>query len=607
MSKKENKINSPKQDDANKNFVADKSKDFKGSAIRLIKEFSNFKIKVILVIVLAILSAVFNVIGPKLLGEGVNIIFEGIYSPAGIDFGALSMLIFRMLGLYTLSLVFAVGYGILISTISLKICQKFRMDIGEKLSKLPLNYFDKNTTGNTLSRITNDIDKIGHSLSQTMPQFINAVTTVIGVSYMMITIDIFMTGIVFLGIPIALIIITIIVKNSQKFFKAQQAKLGEVNGHIEEAFSGLDIIQIYNNEKDNKEVFKKLNNELKGNQKMAQYISSIMMPMMEFVINLLYVAIVIIGTLMVNRGRISVGNILSFVQYSRNFMQPISQLGQSSTQVQSAIAAAERVFEFLDEKEEDDSSDVEVDLTSILGKVTFENVNFGYEKDKIIINNFNAEIYSGKKIAIVGPTGAGKTTILKLLMRFYEINSGKIKIDGIDISTINRQQLRSLFGIVLQDTWLFNGTIMENLKFGNEMATDEDVYKASKMAHIHHYIMTLPEGYNTVLNEETSNISQGQKQLLTIARAILNNPKILILDEATSSVDTRTEKLIQDATYNLMGDRTSFVIAHRLSTILDADYILVMKDGDIIEKGNHKELMEQDGFYTSLYNSQFAN
>ncbi len=588
-------------------FVAEKSKDFKGTTKRLVGVLANYKVKLIAVLILAILSAAFNVIGPKLLGSGINIIFEGIYSTTGIDFSKLLNIVLKMLGLYGLSLLFSILYGIIISNVAVKVGENFRTDLSNKINRLPLNYFDKNTTGNTLSRITNDVDTIIQSLSQVLPQFINAIATVLGVIYMMLTIDLTMTGVVLLGVPFALLFVSLIVKNSQKYFKAQQAKLGELNGHIEETFSGLDIIKVYNNEETNEEVFQKLNGSLKHNQKMAQFISSIMMPMMDFVINLLYVAIVIVGTFMVSVGRISVGDILSFIQYSRRFMQPISQLAQSSTQLQSAIAASERVFQFLDEKEEDNSKDEKVDLSNIVGRVTFKNVNFGYDENKTTINNFSAEIYSGKKIAIVGPTGAGKTTMLKLLMRFYEINSGQILIDDIDISKINRSELRKLFGIVLQDTWLFSGTIMENLRFGNENATEEEIFKACKMAHIHHYILTLPDGYNTMLNEETSNISQGQKQLLTIARAILNEPKILVLDEATSSVDTRTEKLIQDAMYNLMGERTSFVIAHRLSTILDADYILVMKDGDIIEKGNHKELMKQNGFYTSLYNSQFAN
>ncbi len=604
---KEKKHGNNQNNEPSGRFSGEKSKDFKGTTKRLIKVLSQYKVKIIVVLILAILSAGFNVIGPKLLGEGINIIFEGVYSPTGINFNNLLSIIFKMLSLYGLSLLFSVLYGIIISNVAVKVGEKFRTDLSNKINSLPLNYFDKNTTGNTLSRITNDVDTVIQSLSQVLPQFINAIATVLGVTYMMISIDLMMTGVVLLGVPFALFFVGLIVKKSQKYFKEQQSKLGELNGHIEESFTGLDIIKVYNNEESNEEKFKILNDSLKYNQKMAQFISSIMMPMMDFVINLLYVAIVIVGTFMVSSGRILVGDILSFIQYSRRFMQPISQLAQSSTQLQSAIAASERVFQFLDEKEEDNSKDEEVDLSNIIGRVTFKNVNFGYDKDKTIINNFNAEIYSGKKIAIVGPTGAGKTTILKLLMKFYEINSGQIFIDDVDISKINRQKLRKLFGIVLQDTWLFSGTIMENLKFGNENATDEEIFKACKMAHIHHYILTLPDGYETILNEETSNISQGQKQLLTIARAILNDPKILILDEATSSVDTRTEKLIQDATYNLMGNRTSFVIAHRLSTILDADYILVMKDGDIIEKGNHNELMEQGGFYNSLYNSQFAN
>ncbi len=608
MSKKDDMPQNPPRNNARQmNFSGEKSKDFKGSSKRLIKELSIYKTKIIAVFILAIASALFSVVGPKLLGEGLNIIFEGALSINGIDFSALANIILTLLVIYLVSLLFSIASGFLISNVAVKVGQKFRTDLANKIDKLPLNYFDKNTTGNTISRITNDVDTLIQSLTQVLPQVITAISTVIGVTYMMLTIDWVMTLVVYTSVPFTMIVVMFVIKKSQKYFKKQQAKLGEVNGHIEESFSGLDIIQIYNNEKENKQKFKELNEELKESSKMAQYISSVMMPMMGFIFNLLYVAIIIIGTFMVNRGRISVGDILSFIQYSRNFMQPISQISQASTQLQSTIAAAERIFEFLDEEEESNASYKTINADEIKGNVTFKNVNFGYDPDKTIINDFSAEIYSGKKIAIVGPTGAGKTTILKLLMRFYEINEGDILVDGVNINSISRYDLRNLFGIVLQDTWLFKGTIMENLRFGNNNATDEEIFKACKMAHIHHYIMTLPNGYDTVINEESSNISQGQKQLLTIARAILNDPKILILDEATSSVDTRTEKLIQEATYNLMGEKTSFVIAHRLSTILDSDYILVMKDGDIIEKGNHEELMNMNGFYTNLYNSQFAN
>ncbi len=588
-------------------FVGEKPKNTKQTFKKFSNTLGQYKLSIVSMFVLSMFSAIFAILGPNILGDAVNVVVEGAFSPDGIDFDQLAEYITLMVGLYLVSLGFSIASAQIIAKVSANISYYFRNQVTEKINRTPLSYFDTHATGDTISLVTNDVDTISQSLAQSLPQVISGITTVIGVSVMMLTINVPMTLVVFGSLPFTMAIVILVAKMSQKYFKGQQSSLGKLNGHIEESVGGIQLIQVYNNTNENIEKFEEYNNEYKLSSRKATFFSSIIFPMTYMVSNLTYAVLAMYGAILASQGAINVGDILSFLQYSNSFSQPIGQMSQSMTQLQSMMAAAERIYSFLEVEEEDEQeTKSSIDFDSIVGNVTFEGVNFGYTPEKTIINNFDAEIYSGRKIAIVGPTGAGKTTILKLLMRFYEINAGKISIDGNDIKDFSRNQLRDLFGIVLQDTWLFSGTIMENLKLGNENATDEQVYDACKLAHIHHYIMTLPEGYNSQLNEESSNISQGQKQLLTIARAILSNPKILILDEATSSVDTRTEKLIQDAMYNLMGSRTSFVIAHRLSTILDADYILVMANGDVIEQGNHKELIAQGGFYHDLYYSQFA-
>ncbi len=585
----------------------EKAKDAKKTFKKFTKTLGQYKISVIAMFVLSMCSAIFSIIGPKILGKATTLVAEGSFSPDGIDFDKLAEYIVLLIGLYLVSLAFATASAFIIAKVSANISYYFRNQVTDKINRTPLSYFDTHATGDTISLVTNDVDTISQSLAQSLPQVITGITTIIGVSYMMLTININMTLVVFGSLPVTMAVVIFIVKLSQKYFKGQQNALGALNGHIEESVGGIQLIQVYNNTDENIEQFEKFNSEYKLSSRKATFFSSIIFPMTYMVSNLTYAVLAMYGAVLASQGVIAVGDILSFLQYSNSFSQPIGQMSQAAAQLQSMIAAAERIYNFLETEDEDEhETKSSVDLNGIIGNVTFKGVNFGYSPEKTIINNFDAEIYSGKKIAIVGPTGAGKTTILKLLMRFYEINGGDIEIDGNNIKDFSRNDLRDLFGIVLQDTWLFSGTIMENLKLGNESATDEQVYEACKLAHIHHYILTLPDGYNSELNEESSNISQGQKQLLTIARAILSNPKILILDEATSSVDTRTEKLIQNAMYNLMGSRTSFVIAHRLSTILDADYILVMNNGDVIEQGNHKELIAQNGFYRDLYYSQFA-
>ncbi len=588
-------------------FVGEKPKNQKETFRKFIKTLGQYKISIIAMFVLSMASAIFAILGPKILGKGTTLVVEGAFSPDGIDFDKLANYMALMVGLYLVSLAFSICSALIIAKVSSNVSYYFRNQVTDKINRTPLSYFDTHPTGDTISLVTNDVDTISQSLAQSLPQIISGITTVLGVSVMMLTINVRMTLVVFASLPFTMLVVVGVVKMSQKYFKGQQASLGKLNGHIEESVGGIQLIQVYNNTDENIEKFEEYNSEYKLSSRKATFFSSIIFPMTYMISNLTYAVLAMYGAILASQGVIAVGDILSFLQYSNSFSQPIGQMSQAMTQLQSMMAAAERIYAFLEvEDEEEHETKSSVDFDSIVGNVTFEGVNFGYNPEKTIINNFDAEIYSGRKIAIVGPTGAGKTTILKLLMRFYEINAGKISIDGNDIKDFSRNQLRDLFGIVLQDTWLFSGTIMENLKLGNENATDEQVHQACKLAHIHHYIMTLPDGYNSQLNEESSNISQGQKQLLTIARAILSNPKILILDEATSSVDTRTEKLIQDAMYNLMGSRTSFVIAHRLSTILDADYILVMANGDVIEQGNHKELIAQGGFYKDLYYSQFA-
>lgn len=591
----------------------DRPRNFNETTTKLLKYLSPYKFKLIVVILFAIASTVFFIIGPKILGKATTKIFEGLVSKvsgikgAGIDFEYIGNIILWLIGLYLISAICSFIQGYIVSGVSQDVSYNLRKKISKKINRLPLNYFDNTTHGEVLSRVTNDVDTVSQTLNQGMSQMITSITTLIGVLVMMISISWQMTIIAILILPISLLLILAVVRRSQKYFKAQQESLGRVNGHIEEVYSGHNVMKAFNAEKEEIEKFRNINQQLYNSAWKSQFLSGMMMPIMAFVGNLGYVFVAILGGWFTIKNIIEVGDILSFIQYIRNFTQPINQVAQISNVLQSTLAAAERVFEFLEEDEVIEDAKTPVKLKEVKGRITFENVKFGYNEDKIIINNFSCDIKPGQKVAIVGPTGAGKTTIVKLLMRFYEINDGRILFDGIDIRNFTRKDLRSMFGMVLQDTWLFSGSIMENIRYGRLDATDEEVIEAAKSAHAHRFIMTLPDGYDTIINEEASNISQGQKQLLTIARAILANPKVLILDEATSSVDTRTEILIQKAMDNLMKGKTSFIIAHRLSTIRDADLILVMKDGDIIEKGTHNELLSKGGFYYSLYNSQFEH
>lgn len=591
----------------------EKAKDFKGTMKNLFNYLKPYRISIFIVVIFAIGSSAFSIVGPKVLGKATTEIFEGLIRKvsnqgnAGIDFDYIGKVLLILLGLYVISALFSFVQSFIVSGISQKVSYKLRKEISEKINRMPLKYFDKRTHGEVLSRITNDIDTLSQNLNQIMTQIITAVTTVIGVLIMMLSISWQMTIASLLILPISMIIIGFIVKNSQSHFKSQQKYLGHVNGQVEETYGGHNIVKAFNREDAAIAEFNELNDKLYESAWKSQFLSGMMMPMMTFIGNLGYVLVSILGGYFTIKKTIQVGDILSFIQYVRSFNQPIAQTAQVANIMQSMAAAAERAFEFLDEEEEIQVSDHPVSVENIKGDVSFDHVNFGYSEDKIIINDFTTNIKAGQKVAIVGPTGAGKTTVVKLLMRFYDVNKGAILIDGKNINNFNRADLRSLFGMVLQDTWLFNGSIMENIRYSKLNATDEEVIEASKAAHVHHFVKTLPAGYSMELNEEASNVSQGQKQLLTIARAILADPKILILDEATSSVDTRTEVLIQKAMENLMEGRTSFIIAHRLSTIKDADLILVMKDGDIIEQGSHEELLKSDGFYASLYNSQFED
>lgn len=591
----------------------EKAKDFKGTMKNLFNYLKPYRISIFIVVIFAIGSSAFSIVGPKVLGKATTEIFEGLIRKvsnqgnAGIDFNYIGKVLLILLGLYVISALFSFVQSFIVSGISQKVSYKLRKEISEKINRMPLKYFDKRTHGEVLSRITNDIDTLSQNLNQIMTQIITAVTTVIGVLIMMLSISWQMTIASLLILPISMIIIGFIVKNSQSHFKSQQKYLGHVNGQVEETYGGHNIVKAFNREDAAIAEFNELNDKLYESAWKSQFLSGMMMPMMTFIGNLGYVLVSILGGYFTIKKTIQVGDILSFIQYVRSFNQPIAQTAQVANIMQSMAAAAERAFEFLDEEEEIQVSDHPVSVENIKGDVSFDHVNFGYSEDKIIINDFTTNIKAGQKVAIVGPTGAGKTTVVKLLMRFYDVNKGAILIDGKNINDFNRADLRSLFGMVLQDTWLFNGSIMENIRYSKLNATDEEVIEASKAAHVHHFVKTLPAGYSMELNEEASNVSQGQKQLLTIARAILADPKILILDEATSSVDTRTEVLIQKAMENLMEGRTSFIIAHRLSTIKDADLILVMKDGDIIEQGSHEELLKADGFYASLYNSQFED
>ena len=561
--------------------------------------------------IFAVAGTVFSIVGPKILGKATTELFNGLVAKVNgtgeIDFGKIGMILLWTLGLYVLSACFSFVQGFVMSGISNDVTYNLRKDISKKINRLPLNYYESRTNGEILSRITNDVDTLQMSLNQSLTQLITSVTTLIGVFIMMLSINVWMTLAALLILPVSMFIIQTVMKHSQKYFQDQQSYLGKVNGQIEENFGGHNVVRVFNKENDVVEEFEKDNQKLYESAWKSQFFSGMMMPIMQFVGNLGYVMVALLGGVFVIKKSIEVGDIQSFFQYIRNFTQPIQQIAQVTNLLQSSAAASERVFEFLEEPEESQNEKNPVDIDTLTGDVLFEHVKFGYNPDKIIINDFSADVKDGQKIAIVGPTGAGKTTMVKLLMRFYDLNGGSIKVDGYDIKDFNRSSLREMFGMVLQDTWLFSGTIMENIRYGRLDATDEEVIAAAKAAHVHNFIMQQPGGYDMVLDEETSNISQGQKQLLTIARAILANNKILILDEATSSVDTRTEVRIQKAMDNLMKGRTSFVIAHRLSTIKDADLILVMKDGDIIEQGNHEELLSKKGFYADLYNSQFEN
>ena len=590
----------------------EKAKDFKGTMRRLVSYLAKYRLSILIVLIFAIGSVTFSVIGPKILGKATTEIFNGLVSKVsgngtGIDFDAIKRILITLILLYVVSAVFSFIQGFIMSGISQKVAYNLRDELVKKINRLPMKYFDTRTHGEVLSRFTNDIDTLAQSLNQSLTQIITSVTTLVGVFIMMLSISVVMTFSALLVIPISLFIITFIIKRSQKYFKNQQEFLGQVNGQVEELYGGHVVVQAFNGEEDSIKEFNKINNKLYESAWKSQFLSSTMQPIMMFVGNLSYVVVSILGGYLVIKNKIEVGDIQSFIQYVRSFNQPISQMAQISNQLQSTAAAAERVFEFLNEEEEDITVENPVSIEGLQGKIDFEHVEFGYNEDRIIIKDFNANVKPGQKVALVGPTGAGKTTMIKLLMRYYDVNSGAILVDGHNIKDFNRGELREMFGMVLQDTWLFSGSIKENIRYGRLNASDEEVIEAAKAAHVHHFIKTLPDGYNMVLNEESSNISQGQKQLLTIARAILADPKILILDEATSSVDTRTELLIQKAMDNLMEGRTSFVIAHRLSTIKDADLILVINDGDIVEQGNHEELLAKGGFYANLYNSQFAD
>lgn len=587
----------------------EKAKDFKGTVKKLFSYIGAYKIPVFFVMIFAIASTIFNIWGPKILSSAITELFNGLIQKyqgtGGIDYDKVGRILLFMLGLYLASSIFGIMQGWIMSTISQKITYRMRKEISEKINRMPMNYFESRTTGEVLSRITNDVDTLGQSLNQSLTQLITSTFTIIGVIIMMLSISVKMTAISVMIIPISLVLIIFVVKKSQKYFTTQQQYLGVINGKVEETIGGYNIVKLFNDEENSLKEFKEQNDILFKSAWKSQFLSGLMQPIMNFVGNLGYVAVAILGGIMAYNGSITVGDIQAFIQYVRNLTQPISQLAQVSNMLQSMAAAAERVFEFLNEEEEEQTVAHPVQIEKVQGIVDFEHVQFGYTKDKIVIHDFSSHVDAGQTVAIVGPTGAGKTTMVKLLMRFYDVNSGAIKIDGHDIKDFNRADLRKNIGMVLQDTWLFKGTIMENLRYGRLDATDEEVYEAAKAAHVHHFIQTLPGGYDMELNEESSNISQGQKQLLTIARAILADKPILILDEATSSVDTRTEELIQDAMNNLMKGRTSFVIAHRLSTIKDADKILYMQEGDIKEQGSHEELLAQGGLYAGLYNSQF--
>ncbi len=590
----------------------EKARDFKGTMRKLLQFLKPYRASILIVMVFAAFSTVFSIIGPKILGKATTRLFEGVLAQIsgtgeGIDFVYIGNILLIMVGLYLLSSLFAYIQGWIMSGIAARITYRFRKDLAEKINRMPLKYFDGTNHGEVLSRVTNDVDTVSQTLNQSLSQILSNIVTVIGVLIMMISISWQMTLIALLTIPISLVITGLVIKNSQKFFKQQQEYLGHVNGHVEEMYGGHIVMKAFNGEAQSVVKFDNFNSTLYSSAWKSQFLSGLMMPVMGFVGNLSYVAVAILGGTLAIRNLITVGDIQAFIQYVRSFTQPISQLANISNILQQTAAAAERVFAFLEEPEEVAETADSVKLTAVSGRVEFEHVCFGYDPEKIIIKDFSASIAPGQKIAIVGPTGAGKTTLVKLLMRFYGVNCGSIRVDGHNVKDFTRADLRDMFGMVLQDTWLYNGTIMDNIRYGRTDATDEEIYAAARAAHVDHFVHTLPEGYQMVLNEETTNISQGQKQLLTIARAVLSDPKILILDEATSSVDTRTEILIQQAMDNLMKNRTSFIIAHRLSTIRNADLILVLNEGDVVEQGTHAELLARNGFYAELYNSQFEH
>ena len=587
----------------------EKAKDFKGTMKKLSSRLSKYRFGLLVMLIFAVGSTVFAIVGPTIMGDATTIIYEGLISKInggnGIDFTALSKILITLIILYGVSALLSFVQGWIMTGISQKVSYRFRRDISEKIHRMPMNYFDTTSHGEILSRGTNDVDTLGNSLNQSLHQLITSVVTIIGVLVMMLRISIPMTLLALLILPISGVVVGRVIKKSQKYFAQQQEYLGHVNGQLEVIYGGHNIFKIFNKEEDSIREFDQKNDKLYESAWKSQFLSGLMMPIMQFVGNVGYVGVAILGGYLAINGKIEVGQIQSFFQYIRQFTQPINQLMQVANMFQSTAAAAERVFEFLAVEEEAQTAENPVSIEGLNGDVEFNHVHFGYQPEKTIINDFSTKISKGQKIAIVGPTGAGKTTMVKLLMRFYDINNGEILIDGHNIQDFNRSDLRRMFGMVLQDTWLFNGTIMDNIRYSKLDATDEEVIQAAKAAHVHHFISTLPDGYQMVLNEEASNVSQGQKQLLTIARAILADPKILILDEATSSVDTRTEIMIQKAMDSLMKGRTSFIIAHRLSTIRDADLILVMNEGDIVEQGTHTELLAKGGFYANLYNSQF--
>lgn len=586
----------------------EKPKNFKKTLKKTFKYLKEYKISLIIVVILTMLSTVFSIVGPKILGNATTEIFKGISSKlsggTGVNFDNVFKILFTLSILYVVSAIFSYIQGIIMTNIAQKTSYKLRKEIIEKINHMPFSYFDKKSYGETLSVITNDSDNLSMGINQSATQLISSITALLGIFIMMLTINVTMTLVTLILIPISLVLVSFIVKKSQHYFKDNQEYLASVNGKVEEMYSGQNIIKAFNNEEYMVNDFKKENEKLYNCAWKSNFISGLMHPIMNFTGNLGYVGIAVLGAYNVVKGKITIGNVQSFIQYAKNFTQPINQMAQISATLQSTIASAERIFDFLEEKEEPKVTNP-IKLNNVLGNVEFKHVSFGYDEDNIIIHDFNAKVKAGQKIAIVGPTGAGKTTMVKLLMKFYQPTKGSILLDGVDLSNINRSDLKGIFGMVLQDTWLFSGTIMENIRYGKIDATDEEVKQAAITANINHYIMTQPDTYNMVLNEETNNISGGQKQLLTIARAILSNPKVLILDEATSSVDTRTEILIQEAMDKLMKGRTSFIIAHRLSTIKNADLILVMDNGDIVEQGTHEELLKKNGFYANLYNSQF--